>query len=904
LPTRETLEDRLLLAIDVGGSAPPVLPNIATINTANTPPGPFGVVLGGSVPSGGAGYSVSDVGDVNGDGFDDFFIGAPSVTTNALGNVVQGGTATSAAYLVYGSQQVNTTTVSNVDWLTLNTTGQRAGDLGQLGVPTGTQTDPITGAPGFAYSGIRFITSSNPGSMLGASVSFIRGINGGNALLIGAPGAADENGANPGTGRAYLVYTNAALNALAVASATTGTTQTVDLDNPAATPGVIVVTFENNTPGGQTGASVAGVGDVITDGVPDIAIGAPKATVANSGFTGTGAVYLLSGAFIPATTMVINLQNVGQTTLTTLNPQPGVLFLGSVSGGLAGFSLAGAGNVNGALTGTLPIADMLIGAPGTGAGGTAYLVYGSPTLTSLATPNVNNLFFISLGSLGTSVSGVNGAIFNGLPAGSNTGFSVAAAGDFNEDGFADIMIGSPANGIPSLTGRVDLLYGQAQTAGSTGIFGTINLSSPPSNIEQLTLNGPTAGSLAGYAIAPVGRMNTNTAFPSDSILIGAPGFNANQGTAYLVPGNPVTLLGAFTLADATQPVAATQILISNTVGAPFFGASISGGTVAPGQTTTADGDALSDFIVGAPGFNITGVTSGATNRTLAGGVFILEGAFVPQNLPLNVQITTEIGVGMATSTNGIFTVNAAAATLQIFVFSNATISPPFAPVTQILPGSIKVNGVAFPNATIATDPIDENKDGIPDAIITISPTSALNLTTSTTTLTITGLTRPTGANANKTWGGSANILVINAGPIVPITPIGAPVSTGITLPTHLVLQFGPDVRVPSIAALSAYNYKAIPLGVALDQYLPPRAFRARIEQYFFPKKFLHQFGSRKQDSGDRTSTLGRAVFTRGKFKAGKTISFTHPAKVVPIQNQHTTYAPNVSPALARAESLG
>ena len=70
-PLGEDLEARCLMAIDVGGTAPPVLPNVATV--------PFGVELVGGVPSGGAGFSVSNLGDVNLDGFDDFFVGAPTV---------------------------------------------------------------------------------------------------------------------------------------------------------------------------------------------------------------------------------------------------------------------------------------------------------------------------------------------------------------------------------------------------------------------------------------------------------------------------------------------------------------------------------------------------------------------------------------------------------------------------------------------------------------------------------------------------------------------------------------------------------------------------------------------------------------------------------------------------------
>jgi hypothetical protein len=891
-PWRERLEDRVLLAIDLGGVPPSVgLPNVATINSANTPPGPFGLVAGGTVMGGGAGFQVRDVGNINGTGYDSFFIGATSVTTNSIGNVILGGTATNAAYLVFGSSQVSGTTVATFNWQLLNTTGQRVGDLSQLGNTT--QTDPIPAATtSFPYAGIKFVTNSAPNSLLGASVGVVTNINGGNALLIGAPNY-------PGGGRAYLVYTNAALNSLA-GTGTAGN-NVINLDAPTQA-GVIVVTFLNSTTTAAstlTGASVTGLNNFFANGVPAIAIGAPGATIPGSGLVSNGAVYVLPATSIPVTTSTVDLKNVGQSTLTTPTPVPGVLFLGTVTGGLAGFSLADAGDINGVLVGGATVDDLLIGAPGTGSGGSAYLIYGSNSLLTLATANVNNLFAISLGLIGSSPV-YNGAVFNGLPAGANTGFSVAAAGDFNADGFPDLMIGSPGNSVPTLAGQVNLIYGEAQTTGSPGIFGTINLASLPINIQSVTFVGPSLGALAGFSESSLGRLNSGSNFPNDNLLIGAPGFLNNQGAVYLIPGDPTTLLGTFTLADGTQPVAATQITITNTVGAPFLGASVSGGAVATGQTTTIDNSGLAGMILGAPGFNV----NGAATNTLAGGGFILQGALLPVNIPINVGITTQIGVGVPISTTGVFTVNGAAATLNIFVFSNATISPPFAPVTQILPGSIKVNGIAFPNATIAQDPVDENKDGIPDAIITIAPVAALNLTTATTSLTITGLTRPTGANANKTWGGTASILVTGvAPPFVPGTTTGIVSSAVPLVTTTFLAHFGPDQYVPPVAALSAYNtYKPIPLGVAYNQYLPPVGFRGRIKQYFFPTSHVDQFGSRKELSGARTSTLGRAVFTRGKFKPGKTISFTHELPVIPVQEQHQTFIPTPNPKLVHKRS--
>ena len=82
-------------------------------------------------------------------------------------------------------------------------------------------------------------------------------------------------------------------------------------------PGISAVTFTTTIAGGQTGRAVAGVGDVTGDGIPDIAIGAPTATIPGSGLPNGGLVYLVSGAAIPAGTATIDLQTVGQATTPT-----------------------------------------------------------------------------------------------------------------------------------------------------------------------------------------------------------------------------------------------------------------------------------------------------------------------------------------------------------------------------------------------------------------------------------------------------------------------------------------------------------------------------------------------------------------------------------------------------------
>ncbi len=86
----------------------------------------------------------------------------------------------------------------------------------------------------------------------------------------------------------------------------------------------------------------------------------------------------------------------------------------------------------------------MIGAPAASSGaGAAYLVYGGSSLAGLAT-TTNGVRYINLSLVGTTGTGaVPGAIFTGPAGGAMTGYSVSTAGDFNDSGFADIMIGSP-----------------------------------------------------------------------------------------------------------------------------------------------------------------------------------------------------------------------------------------------------------------------------------------------------------------------------------------------------------------------------------------------------------------------------------------------------------------------------
>ena len=181
----------------------------------------------------------------------------------------------------------------------------------------------------------------------------------------------------------------------------------------------------------------------------------------------------------------------------------------------------------------------------------------------------------------------------------------------------------------------------------------------------------------------------------------------------------------------------------------FFGASVSGrlqGT----QPTRSIWTIEADFIIGSPGYDVTQNAA----RNLAGGAQIVEAASSPSRFRPPTTVTTQIGVGTPFAP---FSINATTpANLQIFVFGSTTTTPNFMPVTDIDPATVEVNGVAFPNATLVQDPNTANYlNGIPDAIITISPRVGTQPGHRHGHITITGKTLATSPLPNLTWTGTA-----------------------------------------------------------------------------------------------------------------------------------------------------
>lgn len=356
------------------------------------------VTISGGVAGIQSGYSIAGVGDFNGDGVDDFLIGAPTASPD-------GRTKAGESYLVFG--------VDDEDG----------------GLPAEIDLSQLDGTDGFVLKGETGQTGSRgdddyrPPDLSGFAVSGAD-VNGDGLadLLIGAPqGAGTDISTDPDksfSGLAYVVY---------------GTTDAVgpalELSSLDGSNGYKIV---GQVPGGGVGASIAGAGDLNNDGLEEIIVGAPQ-----NGFgftTGSDATPTYSYIIYGSQTSPTSID------LTTPGSQTGdvVILTGEQDSTQRGVAVSAAGDVNGD-----GYDDIIAGTwPG---GNAASIVFGGPGIL----PSTIDLEQLD-GTNGFSVAtGQNGFITPWL----------SAAGDVNDDGFDDILVGVPqANPFPDAPGSEGTAY--------------------------------------------------------------------------------------------------------------------------------------------------------------------------------------------------------------------------------------------------------------------------------------------------------------------------------------------------------------------------------------------------------------------------------------------------------------
>ena len=391
------------------------------------------------------GYSVSTAGDINNDGYDDIIIGAWGKTSYR-----------GAAYVIYGGAK---STMTNIALST------------QVLIPLTT---------GFMITGDAFF------DQLGNSVHTAGDINndGYDDIIVGAPCKTGEQGA------AYVIY-----------GGDKSTMSNIALSSTILNPTSTGFTITGNAGSNLFGSPVSTAGDVNNDGYDDIIIGASKKN------SYQGAAYVIYGG--EKSTMT----NIALST-QVLNPlTTGFMITGNAAGDYFGLSVSTAGDIN-----NDEYDDVIIGASQRNSNqGAAYVIYGGEN------PTMSNWDFSSGATLSPASTGF---IITGNAAGDLFGSSVSKAGDINNDGYDDIIVGASGKSAAYV------IYGGAKSSMSNIALGSTTLD-PTSTGFMLT--GNTAGDEFGASVSTAGDFNKDG---YDDIIVGA----VSKDAAYLIYGNILFLL--------------------------------------------------------------------------------------------------------------------------------------------------------------------------------------------------------------------------------------------------------------------------------------------------------------------------------------------------------------------------
>jgi hypothetical protein len=321
--------------------------------------GNAGFAIGGASREDSAGFAVTGLGDVNGDGLADLLVGAPAAgVTRRAGSGV--------SYVVFGKADTATVDLAALGSGGLRIIGARGADAAGAVVAAGDidndgTNDAMIAAPNVSPGGAVYVVEDlgsgdvdlrdgrsgltllgSRARPIGASAAAVGDVNhdGRIDLAIGSPSA--SVGKRTAAGVVYVVFGRTATGILRLASLG---------DRGFVVKGGHGLNRAKRLVGDQIGTSVAGADDVDGDGLDDVLIGAPQDVLNNDRRGGAWVVYGRLDS------KPVDLRHRGGSALRVLDSS-GAVGSPATHSILLGEEVMGAGDVTGDGLG-----DLLIGAP-------------------------------------------------------------------------------------------------------------------------------------------------------------------------------------------------------------------------------------------------------------------------------------------------------------------------------------------------------------------------------------------------------------------------------------------------------------------------------------------------------------------------------------------------------------